>query len=110
MPLIQLAIKIRGPNINSLLIRPLCKEAGTVTLCTMETFIGRGHVPITFVHIDCVYRDCSVFFDLREIGLDFSPKRWIVCMMCDPFSSFIGPISFYVRQGQIGRLINADFR
>lgn len=108
MPLIQLAIKIRGPNINSLLIRPLCKEAGTVTLCTMEAFIGRGHVPIAIVPIDCVYRDCSVFSDLTKIRLEFSPNRWIACMMCDPFSSFIGPISFYVKKGQIGRLIHAE--
>lgn len=88
MPLIQLAIKIRGPNINSLLIRPLCKEAGTVTLCTMEAFIGRGHVLIAIVPIDCVYRDCSVFSD-RKIRLDFLPNVEIACMMCDPFSNFI---------------------
>lgn len=36
MPLIQLAIKIRGPNINSALIRLDCKERVPVTLCTMS--------------------------------------------------------------------------
>lgn len=50
MPLIQLAIKIRGPNINSLLIWTLCKEAGNCDLMYNGGFHRPGgHVPNAIV-------------------------------------------------------------
>lgn len=60
MPLIQLAIKIRGPNINSALIRPDCKKLGTVTLCTISRnkysygtslLLQKVHLPFRYVRV-----------------------------------------------------------
>lgn len=60
MPLIQLAIKIRGPNINSTLIRLDCKKLGTVTLCTISVkkysqgalfLLQKAHLPFWYVRV-----------------------------------------------------------
>lgn len=51
MPLIQLAIKIRGSNINS-----------PVSLATVTLWKARGHVRGLLCSIDCVYKDRGRLF------------------------------------------------